>query len=409
MILFKNFNFAQKELMTQAELERLITQTESDRLEKTISLTNTDKFSEVVCAFANDMGNHRQAGYLLIGVHDNNTLAGLTITDEFLRTLSDLRSSGNILPQPAMLVEKVTFGENEIAVVTVQPSDLPPVRFKGKVYIRVGPRKAVANEQEERILAERRTATAVTFDLLPCTESSITDFTPGLFEAYRNQAVDAETIASNHRTLEEQMASLRFFSPRFGCPTHAGVILFGRKPRYFLLGHYVQYLLFPGNAITDLPIDQAEIAGDLPSMIREIEIRIRTITTNALKQLGAWREQIVPDYPEWAVRELLINALVHRDYIATTPIRFYVFADRIEITSPGGLFGSSNPENFPNVNAYRNPVLAEAVKTLGFINRFGYGVIRAQSLLAQNGNPPAIFEFSSVTVKVTIWKRTHLE
>ncbi len=244
---------------------------------------------------------------------------------------------------------------------------------------------------------------------LPCLESSIRDFTPGLFEAYRNQAFDAETIAANHQTIEEQMAALHFFNHQFGCPTYAGLILFGRKPRYFLLGHYVQYLLFPGNAITDLPIDQAEIAGDLPSMIREIEIRIRTITTNALKQLGAWREQIVPDYPEWAVRELLINALVHRDYTATTPIRFYVFEDRIEITSPGGLFGTSNPENFPNVNAYRNPVLAEAVKTLGFINRFGYGVIRAQSLLAQNGNPPATFEFSSVTVKVTIWKRTHLE
>jgi len=157
--------------------------------------------------------------------------------------------------------------------------------------------------------------------------------------------------------------------------------------------------------MTDLPIDQAEIEGDLSSVIREIEVRIRTVTTNALRQVEGWREEIVSEYPEWAVRELLLNALVHRDYTSSSPVRFYVFTDRIEITNPGGLFGNSRPENFPNVNAYRNPVIAEAVKTLGYINRFGYGVLRAQTLLANNGNPPPDFEFSSVWVKATIWKR----
>ena len=405
MTIPKTLIFAKKAIMTQAALEQLIHDTESERLEKTISLTNTDKFSEAVCAFANDMGHHKAPGYLLIGVNDDNTLAGMSISDEFLRLLSDIRSAGNILPQPALTVEKVVLPGGELAVVTVQPSDLPPVRYKGKVFIRVGPRRAVANEQEERILSERRAATALTFDMQPCQEATLGDLTPGLFEAYRLRAVDEETIMANHRNLEAQMASLRFYSQRFGCPTNAGAVLFGRKPRYFFPGHYVQYLLFAGTDMTELPNDQAEIEGDLPSMIREMELRIRTVTTNTLKQVEGWREQITPDYPEWAVRELLLNALVHRDYSATTPVRFYVFADRIEISNPGGLFGGSRPENFPNVNAYRNPVLAEAVKTLGFINRFGYGVLRAQTLLANNGNRAPEFEFSSVGVKVTVWKQ----
>jgi ATP-dependent DNA helicase RecG len=251
--------------------------------------------------------------------------------------------------------------------------------------------------------------TTNSFDIEPCLESTLQDFMPGLFEAFRYRAFDAETIAANHRTLEEQMASLRFYSPRFACPTQAGIILFGLKPRYFLPGNYVQFLLFPGTEMTDLPIDQAEIDGDLPSMIREIELRIRTVTTHVLVQKEHWQEQLLPDYPEWAVRELILNALVHRDYTVNTPVRFYVFSNRIEITNPGGLFGGSRAENFPTVNAYRNPVLAEAVKTLGFINRFGFGVQRAQSLLANNGNPPADFEFSSVWVKVTIWKRLRTE
>ncbi len=392
-------------MVTQEKLLELIKNTESDRLEKTISLTNTDKFSEAICAFANDMGNQREAGYLLVGVNDDNTLAGMKISDEFLRTLSDIRSAGNILPQPAMTVEKVVMPDgSEVAVVTVQPSDLPPVRYRGRVHIRVGPRKAIANDQEERLLSEKRVATATTFDAQPCTEAMLADLSLGLFESYRMQAVDEETIAANHRTMEEQLASLRFFSHRFGCPTIAGVLLFGKKPRYFLPGHYVQFLRFPGKVLTDFPIDQAEIDGDLNFMIRELELRIKANTVQTLHQLDAWREKTVPEYPVWAVREFALNALVHRDYSSTSPVRFYVFSDRIEITSPGGLYGISRPENFPNVNAYRNPVIAEAVKTMGFINRFGFGVQRAISLLEANGNRKPDFEFSSVTVKVILWK-----
>jgi ATP-dependent DNA helicase RecG len=74
----------------------------------------------------------------------------------------------------------------------------------------------------------------------------------------------------------------------------------------------------------------------------------------------------------------------------------------VEIQSPGGLFGEATPQNFPNQNAYRNPVIAEAMKTLGFVNRFGRGVIRAQSALVKNGNPAATFEFQSTYILVTM-------
>ena len=102
-----------------------------------------------------------------------------------------------------------------------------------------------------------------TFDAQPCTEAMLPDLSLAIFESYRAQAVDEETIAANHRTIEEQLSSLRFFSHRFGCPTYAGVLLFGKKPRYFLPGHYVQFLHFPGTEMTDLPIDQAETPNQL--------------------------------------------------------------------------------------------------------------------------------------------------
>ena len=108
------------------------------------------------------------------------------------------------------------------------------------------------------------------------------------------------------------------------------------------------------------------------------------------------------DYPPIAVRELLLNAVMHRSYESTAPVRFYWYDDRIEIQSPGGLYGMASPENFPRQTAYRNPVLAEAMATLGYVNRFGRGVFRAQDALRRNGNPEAKFHFEPSFVLVTI-------
>jgi ATP-dependent DNA helicase RecG len=279
------------------------------------------------------------------------------------------------------------------------------VRYKGRVWVRVGPRKGIANEQEERILTERRIALARSFDARPCSESTIGDLALGQFEAYRHEAVDLETIAANQRPIKQQLGSLHFFNPERGCPTHAGILLFGKNPRYFLPGAYTQYLKLPGTDLTDIPEDQAEISGDLQSILRELELRIKALIQTNLRVTGGLQEKIFPDYPEWALRELLMNAVMHRNYESNTPIRFYVFNNHIEIMSPGGLYGEATRENFPTRNSYRNPIIAEAMKTLGFVNRFGYGVQRAQTLLKANGNPLAQFEFDEHSVLVKVYRR----
>lgn len=392
-------------MLTEDQLNRLLTDLESDNIERTVSVDNTDKFGQAICAFANDLPNNRRPGYLLIGVRDNGSLSGLTVTDRLLKNLGGIRSDGNVLPQPVMNVGKFFFSDGDVAVVEVYPSDLPPVRYKGRVHIRVGPRKGIANEQEERILSERRVALARSFDARPCTEATLDEIALGQFDAYRREAVDPETISANDRTVELQLASLRLYDPEHACLTYAGVLLFGKNPRFFLPGAYVQYLKLSGTDLTELPDDQAEISGDLNSVLRELEGRLKLLIQTSMRAISALEEKLQPDYPEWALRELLMNAVMHRNYDSNSPIHFYAFSDHIEIQSPGGLYGEATPENFPTRNSYRNPVIAEAMKSLGFVNRFGYGVRRAQALLAQNGNPPAEFEFDEHSVLVKIFRR----
>lgn len=392
--------------MLSAEfVQALLSDLESDRIERTVSTSHTDKFAQAICAFGNDYPGHRKPGYLVIGANDDGSLSGLVVTDELLRNLAAIRADGNVLPPPAMTVEKVTLPAGEVAVVEVQPSAVPPIRYKGRVYIRTGPRKSIANEQEERILSERRASLVTTFDAHPVPEAGLPDLTMRLFDEYRLQTVDADTIAANHRTTEEKLASLRCFDLTAHKPTVAGLLLFGTNPRYFLPGAYVQFLKFPGVGMTDRPDDEREVSGDLRTVVETVRQKIVAYNPVRSTQGAGFRDQPRPDYPEWALRELFHNAVIHRDYQSNTPVRFYWFADRIEIQSAGGLYGEVTSATLTRRNSYRNPVLAEAMKSMDYVNRYGYGIQRAQDLLVANGNPPPEFEIDDKVFLVTVRRR----
>ena len=155
-------------MLSDNELLDLLTDIESDRVERKASLSDRDRVRQAICAFANDLPDHRKPGVVFLGVHDDGTCANLRITDELLRTLSDMRSDGNILPFPMMTVQKKILDGCEVAVVEVQPSYNPPVRYNGRVWIRVGPRRATATAEEERRLSEKRRAATCPSINVPC-------------------------------------------------------------------------------------------------------------------------------------------------------------------------------------------------------------------------------------------------
>ena len=200
----------------------------------------------------------------------------------------------------------------------------------------------------------------------------------------------------------EQMASLRLYDLAADRPTNAAVLLFAKDPLRWIPGAEVVFVRWAGTTVAAEPVAARNFRGDLLNLLRELgafaslPIRSRPVADTFL------RERTEMDYPPIAVRELLLNAVMHRSYESTAPVRFYWYDDRIEIQSPGGLYGMASPENFPRQTAYRNPVLAEAMATLGYVNRFGRGVFRAQDALRRNGNPEAKFHFEPSFVLVTI-------
>lgn len=113
--------------------------------------------------------------------------------------------------------------------------------------------------------------------------------------------------------------------------------------------------------------------------------------------ISSLRETYQSNYPKEALRELILNACMHRDYQANMPTRFYQFDDRIEIMNPGGLFGKARPENFPDVNDYRNPLIAQALKILGYVNMFNRGISRVKRLISDNGGEAPHFDITKIT------------
>jgi len=379
-------------MIVESYLRELISNLESDRVERTTGLDNPDKFCEAICAFSNDLPNYNEPGYLIIGVENDGKIAGKSIGDRDMQRWGAFRSDGNILPVPTYDMQRFALPEGDVAVLEVFPSISPPVKYKGRIYIRTGPRKAVGNEGDERRLNEKRAALARTFDGLPCLGSSMKDIDTDIFRiSYLPQAVAKEVLVENHRDPKIQLSSLGFYDLAKECPTFAGLILFSNNVEFFIPGAYIQFAKFNGKGLDDDLVMEKKFSGDLISVLGQLDDFLKIIMTEKLIAVSGLKEETRIDYPVIAIRELLLNAIMHKDYQSNAPIRFYQFEDRIELQNPGGLYGTATPDNFPNQNDYRNPILAESLKNLGYVNRFSRGIIRANSILRKNGNPEAKF------------------
>ena len=387
-------------MITKDEIQSLLYSTETYRIERTVSTGNMDKFCEAICAFANDLPDSRKKGYLLIGAYDDGRLSGLKVDDDLLKKIVAIRSDGNILPLPVMSVDKVEFPEGDLLVAEVSPSLLPPVRYRGRVCVRIGPRRDIASEAEERLLTERRTAYMATFDATPCLGSSLDDLELDYIQnIYLPSAIDTDILDQDKRDIKDKLASIHLYDRTHHCPTYAAIILFGKNPRYYMPGNYVQYVRFQGTEKGGDVLNEKRFQGPLYRMLPSLESFVSdAIITQRPVAASLFREKTIINYPKNALRELMMNACMHRDYQSNMPIRLYQFDDHIEIMNAGGLYGEARPENFPMVNDYRNPIIAEAMKEMKYVNMFNQGVKRVQDMLRQNGNKEAEFDVSKLTV-----------
>lgn len=389
------------------ELENRFREDEGDRVERKRDASDLDTLRKAICALANDLSGTGRPGVLFVGQADDKSCGHLQITDRLVELLTHLRGDGKILPFPIMSVETPTISGCELIAISVAAHDNPPVRMDGRTYVRVGRSTRVATADDERRLVEKRRWSTLSFDAKGVAGATLDDLDLVRFTIeYLPSAVAPDVLAENGRTQQEQLRALRLIDQQ-GRPTATALLVVGKEPQAWLPGAYVQALRISGTELTDSIRDQRRIDGTVPDQIRQLD-ELTNLWIEHPTVVGGPVRKTTPTYPDQALRQLLRNALLHRTYEGSNaPVRLTWYDDRIEIQSPGGPYGQVTLENFgtPGITDYRNPTLAEALKNLDYVEKFGVGLAIARQSLAKNGNPPAEFTAQPTTVHITVRQR----
>jgi ATP-dependent DNA helicase RecG len=185
-------------------------------------------------------------------------------------------------------------------------------------------------------------------------------------------------------------------------PTYASLLLFGRSPQQWLPNATILAARFSGVSLSEHYIKQ-DIGGTLPDQIRQAEAFVYANLSSVVRLVGLTHQER-PEYPPEAVRELLVNAVAHRDYnLQGDNIHLFIFADRIEIHSPGDLPGPVTLDNLLEARFSRNAIIVQVLSDLGFVERLGYGLDRVVTVMRQNGLRSPRFEEVAGSFRVSIY------
>ncbi len=319
-----------------------------------------------------------QGGTLLIGVVGP---AGsvLGVRDSVTAVDRVLQAALSIEPPLILALPRVTLHRGHEVVVVSIPPGMPHIyAYEGRYLRREGTENIALKPPElRRLIMERgeasfetEIASGATLDDLawPKVETFVTGLR-GIGDA------DVKNVLLKRGCLGLADGELR--------PTNAGILLFGKDPQRHVRSADITAARFAGETMSDT-FSRQDIGGTLPDQIRRAE----TFLVDNLRkgvhigQTMARTESF--EYPLEAVRELVVNAVAHRDYsVSGDGIRLFIFRDRMEITSPGGLPGPVTVANIKDERFSRNPVIVQALSDLGFIERLGYGVDRVIDLMRQ--------------------------
>jgi ATP-dependent DNA helicase RecG len=344
---------------------QLIQGGESEQVERKERLKNKKpEVCQAICAFANDLPRTGTPGIVVIGQNDKGKPVGLPITDELLLELADLRNNGAILPFPQMSVRELKLEGVPVAVVIVEPSNSPPLRYDGRTWIRVGSSTRLATAEEEAVLTERRQAANLPFDARPIPSATIADLDVNRFrDEILPQLIADDVLRENHRPSHQQMASLRLVASGDLVPTATGVLLVGRDPQAHLPGSYTQFIRFDGTQLSDPIRSEHQVTGTVPDVMLDVEEVLRANIDTVIEFEGLPTERRTPSVPFEALVETIGQ---------------------------------------PGLTDYRNPTLAGVLNQLGFVQRFGVGIQVSRDRLAQNGNPPLELQASVSAVAAIV-------
>ena len=372
---------------------------------------------ETLSAFSNQGG-----GVILVGISEENGFTPIPGFDAHAARDALVSRCDQLTPAVRPDMEVVSFEGQSVLVAQVEELEnlekpcyiTARGQYNGS-YARTGDSDVKLTRYEVDRLIEQRTQPR--WDLEPIQDASESDLDSGVLNAYLD-----EQRARRPKTFEDDLSAAltRLRILRDGSPTLAAILAMGDYPQQFFPRLTVTFALYPGTGKGDVIqgvrlLDSQRLNGAIPELV---ETGVRLVENN-MRTAGliddVFRRDL-PDYPRVAVREALVNALMHRDYSPAalgTSVQIDMFVDRLVITNPGGLYGGVTTQNLgdPGASSTRNQQLATFLEDLRYptggpvAENRGTGIAVMNRAATEALMPPPEFTNSLTHFSVTFWKR----
>lgn len=378
----------------------LINGGESENIEWKPSLSQMNEIVEAVSGFSNTAG-----GKIVVGISRSGKVSGVKIGKDTIERLTN-KIIGNTDPKVYPRIRVETVQKKKIIVIEVKESADKLVLAFGRPFRRVGKStlKMTKNEYERTILEKHKEK--LRFDKQICGGSKLEDIDIEKVRWFLKLAkAERKLDISPNLPLEEMLMRLKMSQDTK--PINAAILLFGRKPQDFFIQSEVKCIRFKGIDVTGTMIDLKTVKGNIIDQVIEIEKFIFNHIS-----MAAWIEgrkiarQEKWAYPPKAIRETLVNAIVHRDYTSPSKVQIRIFDDRIEFWNPGRLPEGWTIETLKQKHESKpwNPLIARAFFCIKYIEEVGTGTNKIIRWCVKWGLPEPDFEFTGTSLIVTLRK-----
>ena len=345
---------------------------------------------KVISAFANNIG-----GVLFIGLDDQGTPTGLKNIKKLLEDIPNtIRNKLGILPS----VELNRKNKKEIIKITVAPSSVP-ISYNGKYYLRSG---STVQELQGKELADFLIKkSGSTWDNIVEERAGFNEIDNGSIGRFKKYAVDRIPSIIKETDSATLLQKLNLLDGKD--LKRASVLLFGNEPQKI----YRQSVVRIGKFLSDTEIQTTDIIkGNLFAQLESALDILRTkYLVSEIRYEGAHRRDIL-EYPYEALREAVINALIHRDYSGASQIQIRVYPDKLMIMNEGRLPPEVPVEKLKtnHLSIPRNALLAEVYYYAGFIELWGHGTIKIVENCIKQGLPEPDFKDENGVMTVIFYK-----
>lgn len=371
--------------MTPQELQALIQQGENLAVEFKAMPVRPETVAREIVAFANGSG-----GVILLGVADDGSYSGV---EDTVNTEEWVMNIARTLVTPALTItcESVELEKKLIYIVTIPKGQDKPYQTGDKYLIRVGSTNRMASQSE--LMRLFQVSGVFHYDSIPVSNASINDLNMATLDSYF--ASYGFEFSKETEQARRQLLINTDILTNTGEPTVGGLLIFGINPTRYLPQAAIMFAHFKGKEISAELIDRQELIGTLP---QQVDAAVAVIKNNLLHPStieGIKRIDISTLPADKVLREMVVNACVHRNYaINGSRIRIFMYDDRIECISPGRLPNTVTVEKLRSGVSYAsNPILLKFMDNLRYIDRLGRGFPMIFREMQQLGKTVDVYEF----------------